>query len=153
MDDEEFLIRATPFFEKSEVYKLYDIKKIAKIIKSRIEILSDIPEKVSFLVSRPDFSESLYENKKQKTDSILAKQVLPEVLKTLEEIDCFTNNVLFETLSKTAETLGVKSRQLFYVLRIALTGLEVTPGGATEILDILGKEESINRVKSAIELL
>ncbi len=152
MDDEEFLKRATPFFEKSEVSRLYDTRKIAKIIKSRIEILSDIPEKVSFLVTRPDFENSLYENKKQKTDANLAKQVLPEVLKTLEEIVNFSNDNLFATLSSLSETISIKSRQLFYVLRIALTGLEVTPGGATEILEILGKQESINRVKSAIEL-
>ncbi|MBQ3234933.1 MAG: glutamate--tRNA ligase [Clostridia bacterium] len=153
MDDEEFLKRATPFFEKSEVFKLYDVRKIAKIIKSRIEILSDIPEKVFFLVSRPDFNEALYENKKQKTDSQLAKQILPSVLTTLEQTPSFTNDELFATLSAKAEELGIKSRQLFYVLRIALTGLEVTPGGATEILDILGKEESIKRLKTAIELL
>ncbi len=153
MDDDEFYKRSVPFFEKSEVSRLYDTRKIAKIIKSRIEILSDIPEKVSFLVSRPDFDAVLYENKKQKTDGALAKQVLPLVLKTLEEINDFTNDNLFATLSQTAENAGVKSRQLFYVLRIALTGLEVTPGGATEILEILGKEESIKRVKSALELL
>ena len=153
MSDEEFLTRAKPFFERSEVSKLYDISKIAKIIKSRIEILSDIPEKVSFLVERPSFDSVLYENKKQKTDATVAKQVLPLVLTALSKIEDFSNDNLFKTLSSLSETLSIKSRQLFYVLRIALTGLEVTPGGATEILEILGKEESIKRVKSALELL
>jgi glutamyl-tRNA synthetase len=153
MSDDEFLTRAKPFFEKSEVSKLYDISKIAKIIKSRIEILSDIPEKVSFLVERPSFDSALYENKKQKTDASVAKQVLPSVLTALSEIEDFSNDNLFRALSSLSETLSIKSRQLFYVLRIALTGLEVTPGGATEILEILGKEESVKRVKSAIELL
>ena len=130
-----------------------DIEKIAKLIKSRIEILSDIEEKTAFLVEVKPFDETLYQNKKQKTDEVLASAVLPKVLEVLGGIDDFTNDNLFATLSGLSEKLEIKSRQLFYVLRIALTGLEVTPGGATEILEILQKEESIKRIKSAIENL
>ena len=152
MSDEEFIERAKPFFNKCEIGSL-NVEKIAKLIKSRIEILSEIPEKIAFLIKRDDFDKVLYENKKQKTDFELAKKVLPVVLETLESISSFDNDTLFAILSQVAEKLEIKSRQLFYVLRIALTGLEVTPGGATEVLEILGKEESISRVKSAIELL
>ena len=153
MDDEEFIKRATPFFEKTPIYGKYDVNKIAKLIKSRIEILSDIEEKTSFFNEVKPFDNSLYENKKQKTDSLLAKKVLPFIASALEEISDFTNDTLFASLSALSEKLEIKSRQLFYVLRIALTGLEVTPGGATEVLEILGKEESINRVKNAINNL
>lgn len=153
MDDSEFIKRATPFFEKTKLPKKYDISKIAKLIKSRIEILQDIEEKTEFLVEVKPFDKTLYQNKKQKTDEVLASNVLPEVVKVLEGIEDFTNDNLFATLSNLAEKLEIKSRQLFYVLRIALTGLEVTPGGATEILEILQKEESIKRVKSALENL
>lgn len=152
MSDDEFIEKATPFFNKCEIGTL-DVNKISKLIKSRIEILSEIPEKIAFLIKRDDFDKVLYENKKQKTDYLLAEKVLPVVLQTLESVPSFNNDTLFATLSQTAESLEIKSRQLFYVLRIALTGLEVTPGGATEVLEILGREESINRVKSAIELL
>ena len=153
MDDSEFIKRAMPFFEKTKLNDKYDIEKIAKLIKSRIEILSDIEEKTAFLVEVKPFDKTLYQNKKQKTDEVLASAVLPKVLEVLGGIDDFTNDNLFATLSGLSEKLEIKSRQLFYVLRIALTGLEVTPGGATEILEILQKEESIKRIKSAIENL
>ena len=153
MDDSEFIKRAMPFFEKTKLNDKYDIEKIAKLIKSRIEILSDIEEKTAFLVEVKPFDKTLYQNKKQKTDEVLASTVLPKVLEVLGGIDDFTNDNLFATLSGLSEKLEIKSRQLFYVLRIALTGLEVTPGGATEILEILQKEESIKRIKSALENL
>lgn len=153
MSDEEFLVKAKPFFEKTKLIGKCDIAKVAKLIKSRIEILSDIEEKTAFLVEVKPFDNVLYENKKQKTDATLAKSVLPEVLNVLKETTDFTNDNLFTTLSSLSENLQIKSRQLFYVLRIALTGLEVTPGGATEILEILQKEESILRIEKAINNL
>ena len=153
MSDEEFLVKAKPFFEKTKLIGKCDIAKVAKLIKSRIEILSDIEEKTAFLVEVKPFDNVLYENKKQKTDATLAKSVLPEVLNVLKETTDFTNDNLFATLSSLSEKLQIKSRQLFYVLRIALTGLEVTPGGATEILEILQKEESILRIEKAISNL
>ena len=153
MSDEDFLVKAKPFFEKTKLIGKCDIVKVAKLIKSRIEILSDIEEKTAFLVEVKPFDNVLYENKKQKTDATLAKSVLPEVLNVLKEITDFTNDNLFTTLSSLSEKLQIKSRQLFYVLRIALTGLEVTPGGATEILEILQKEESILRIEKAISNL
>lgn len=153
MSDEEFIKRAKPFFDNCNLPENLNVNKIAKIIKSRIEVFSDIKDKISFLIKREDFDGILYENKKQKTDSELAKAVLPAVLECVKNIDDFTNDNLFATLSALSEGLGIKSRQLFYVLRVALTGLEVSPGGATEVADILGKEETISRIESAIELL
>ena len=153
MSDEDFIVKAKPFFDKTKLVGKCDINKVAKLIKSRIEILSDIEEKTAFLVEVKPFDNALYENKKQKTDATLAKVVLPEVVNTLKEISDFTNDNLFATLSSLSEKLQIKSRQLFYVLRIALTGLEVTPGGATEILEILQKEESISRIEKAISNL
>ena len=153
MSDEDFIVKAKPFFDKTKLQGKCDINKVAKLIKSRIEILSDIEEKTAFLVEVKPFDNALYENKKQKTDATLAKVVLPEVVNTLKEISDFTNDNLFTTLSSLSEKLQIKSRQLFYVLRIALTGLEITPGGATEILEILQKEESISRIEKAISNL
>jgi glutamyl-tRNA synthetase len=146
MDNEEFVKRAEPFFKNSSVYGKYDIGKVAKLIKNRIEILSDIPEKVAFLTEFNDFDNALYENNKQKSSVEVAKTLLPTIIETLNGIDNFTNDVIFATLSEKANELGVKSKTLFYVMRIALTGLEVTPGGATEIADILGKEECVKRL-------
>ncbi len=146
MEVEEFVNRAEPFFKNSTVYGKYDILKIAKLIKNRIEILSDIPEKVKFLTEFNEFDCALYENAKQKSSIEVAKAVLPEIINTINNIVDFNNDVIFATLSEKANQLGIKSKTLFYVMRIALTGLEVTPGGATEIADILGKEECVRRL-------
>ena len=153
MSDEDFVKVAYPFFKKSACYNLYDFNKIAKLIKSRIEILSEIPEKIAFLTEYNSFSSELYFNKKQKTDSEMAKAVLPEIKNVISSVNDFKGEVLFETLSLKAEELGIKARQLFNVFRIAITGLEVTPGGATDICDIIGKEETLRRLTLAIENL
>ena len=150
MNEEEFIVRAEPFFKNSTVYGKYDIKKISKLIKNRIEILSDIPEKVKFLTEFNCFDKTLYENNKQKSSVEVAKTLLPVIIETLKGIEDFKNDVIFATLSEKANELGIKSKTLFYVMRIALTGLEVTPGGATEIADILGKEDSLERLKKSL---
>ena len=146
MDLDEFVKRAEPFFKKSDVYGKYDITKISKLIKNRIEILNDIPEKVKFLTEFNEFDANLYENAKQKSSVEVAKTLLPIIINEVNEITDFTNDVIFATLSEKANELQIKSKTLFYVMRIALTGLEVTPGGATEIADILGKEECVKRL-------
>ncbi len=153
MTDEEFLDRAMPFFEKSSVYGKFDIKKIAKLIKTRIEIMSDIPSKVEFIATHLPFENTLYENAKQKSSIEVAKTVLPKIIETINGIEDFCNDSLFNNLSQTSQSLELKSKTLFYIMRIALTGLEVTPGGATEIADILGKEECLRRLNTALSNL
>ncbi|MBR6737218.1 MAG: glutamate--tRNA ligase [Clostridia bacterium] len=150
MTDEEFIEIAKPFMTGLENF---NTQKIAKLIKSRIEILSDIENITLFLKEHLSFDNAIYENKKQKTDASLAKVLLPKIYNKVEEIKDFNNDTLFSELSLVAESEGVKARQLFYVMRIALTGLEVTPGGATEVADILGKEETLKRLQTAISNL
>ncbi len=150
MSDEDFIKRAEPFFKKTDVYGKYDIAKIAKLIKTRIEIFSDIPEKIEFIAKRLPVDSNLYINQKQKSSVELAKKVLPLIIKGVEEIAEFENSKIFEGLSGIATQLEIKPKQLFYVMRIALTGLEVTPGGATEIAEILGKEECLDRLNKAL---
>ncbi len=153
MSDEEFIRRAEPFYKQSPVSGIYDFSKIAKLIKTRIEILSEIPQKISFLYKEDPFDKSLYENTKQKSDAETAKKLLPEIIDGIKEITEFNNDGLFSALSAVAEKAGVKSKTLFYIMRIALTGLTVTPGGATEIAEILGKEETIKRLETALSYL
>ena len=150
MPDEEFLTRAMPFFEKTELYGKYDIGKIAKIIKSRIEVLSDIQSITAFIAKTPNVDKALYENQKQKTTIDMAKALLPLIINKVEEISDFTNSTIFETLSNVARENEVKPKQLFWIMRIAITGQEVTPGGATEIAEILGKEECLARLNKAV---
>ena len=153
MSEDEFVERATPFFEKSSVYGKYDISKIAKLIKTRIEILSDIPSVVEFLTAPTFIDGTLYENAKQKTSAELAKSLLPIIYGGLEKIENFENSNLFASLSNLATENGVNKRQLFWIMRIALTGREITPGGATEIAEILGKKECLERINFAINSL
>ncbi len=153
MSDEEFVLRAEPFFKNSAVYGKFDINKIAKLIKTRIEILSDIPNAVDFIANYKDFDISLYENAKQKSSVEVAKELLPEIITKIQTIDNFENSVIFSTLSEIATLKEIKTKTLFYVMRIALTGLEITPGGATELAEILGKEECLFRLNKAYSKL
>ena len=118
-----------------------------------MEVLGEIPEKIDWLVSLPDYDFALFDNKKNKTDKEVAKTLLPEIKAWLEEIDDFSNDVLFSALSEKAKEKGVKSGSVFWVMRIAITGMAVTPGGATEIAELLGKEETLARIEKSIKRL
>ena len=149
----KFMELATPFFEKSKVKGLYDYNKLGVLIQSRIEILSEIPEKVDFLAEFNPADKEMYFNKKFKIDDVLAKTVLEESIKELEKCNNWTIDGLHEEIAKISEKLEVKSGVTYTVLRIALTGVMVTPGGSPEMADILGKEESIKRLKLSINKL
>lgn len=153
MTDDEFYTVSLPFFEKSKVYGKFDIKKLAKLLRTRIEILSEIPEKIDWLSQLDEFDSELYFNKKNKTDKTLAKTLLPEIYGAVSEVDNFVNDVIFSALSEKATQLGVKSGAFFWIMRIAITGQAVTPGGATEMAELLGKEETLLRLNKAMDFL
>lgn len=153
MDDEKFFELSKPFFEKSKVFGKFDIKKIAKLLRSRVEILSEIPEKIDWLASLESVDEQLYFNKKNKTDSAVAKDLLPKIIETVQSIENFDNDNIYQTLSNKATDLGVKAGAIFWIMRVAITGQSVTPGGATELAEILGKDETLNRLNFALKLL
>ena len=153
MSDDEFFEIAKPFFKDTGLDGKCDLKKICRLIRTRIEILSEIPEKVEFFNAPAEFNPALFENAKQKSSVDVAKKVLPEVINEIEKINDFSNSNLFESLGALATKLEIKSKTLFYIIRIALTMLEVTPGGATEIAEILGKEETLNRLNDVLKNL
>lgn len=153
MDDEEFFALAKPFFEKSKVYGKFDIKKLAKLLKSRVEILSEIPEKIDWLAEFNSYDKELFFNKKNKTNSEVAISLLPEIIESVKGISDFTNATLFEKLSEKATALGVKTGAFFWVMRIAITSQAVTPGGATEMAEILQKEETLRRLQFSFDML
>ncbi|MCI6734423.1 MAG: glutamate--tRNA ligase [Clostridiales bacterium] len=153
LSEDEFYAHALPYLENSAVNGKFDLKKIAKLLHGRVEVLGDIPEKIDWLVSLPDYDFALFDNKKNKTDKEVAKTLLPEIKEWLEDIDDFSNDVLFSTLSEKAKEKGVKSGSVFWVMRIAITGMAVTPGGATEIAELLGKNETLARVEKSIKRL
>ena len=152
MPEEEFLKAATPWFEKSAA-KGYDYALLAKLLQGRIETFGDIEEKVSFIGEYGTVDPELYFHKKMKTDATVARELLPFALPVLENTQPFTNEALFEAFGKECEEKGIKKGQLLFVLRAAITAAASTPGGATEMSVLFGREETIRRLKQAISKL
>lgn len=123
------------------------------MVQSRIELYSDIKDICDFFEAVPEYDISLYTHKKMKTTPELSLEVLKKVLPVLEDTDDYTNDALFELLKGFASDNGYKNGQVMWPIRTALSGKPATPGGATELLEILGKDESVARIKAAIELL
>ncbi len=152
MTDEQFAEYAKPWIENSYL-KEFDYNLVCKLIRSRIEYFSEIPDKLKFLVEFEDFDNALYENQKQKTDAVVAKEVLPLVREKLAQTEVWDNQHLYEALIEVAQTNGFKNGKILWPARIAITGLAATPGGASEIAELLGKEETLRRLDKSIARL
>ena len=152
LSPEQFLEYATPYFEKSAA-KGYDYKLLTSLLQGRIEIFGEIPEKVAFIDQFGAFSEELYFNKKQKCDASVAKVVLPIAREILAEAEKFENAYLFDLFGTECEKRGVKKGQVLFCLRAAITGVANTPGGATEMATLFGKEETLRRLDESISRL
>ena len=122
-------------------------------MQPRVETLKDIETQTDFVKELPDYAIELYTNKKMKTDADVAKKSLAEVRKVLANQAEWTNEALFESLKALAEQMGVKNGQVLYPARIAVSGKETTPGGATEIAVVLGREETLRRIDYALAKL
>lgn len=153
LSEEEFYKHALPYLEQSKVNGKFDLKAIARLMQPRIEIFGEIPEKIDWLAEMKEYDLSLFDNKKNKTSAAVAKDLLPKIKEYLSEIDNFDNDTLYKTLTEKAAEAGVKSGAFFWVMRIAITGQGVTPGGATEMAALLGKEETLKRIDFSIDLL
>ena len=153
MSQDEFYRAALPFLQTSAVNGKFDLKRISALLQPRVETLGEIPEKIDWLAELGDYDLSLFNNKKNKTDAETAKSLLPAIREYLLSVDDYSNDALFAGLSAKAGDLGVKSGAVFWVLRIAVTGQGVTPGGATEMVSLLGKDETVRRIDRSLELL
>jgi len=152
MDDDKFFELAKPYLEKA-ITKDLDLKKIANMVKTRIEIWPDIAPMVDFFNEVPEYDTAIYCHKKMKTDTESSLKVLKEVLPVLEAHDDYTNDALYACLSDFVKSHEYKNGYVLWPVRIALSGKEMTPCGATEIMEVIGKEESIKRIKEGIALL
>lgn len=152
MSDEAFLEKAMPYVDKV-ITKNLDKKKIALMTKSRIEVFPDICEHIDFFEKLPEYDVSMYEHKKMKTTLESSLETLKDVIPLLEKFDDYTNDSLYAYLSKYVEEKGVKIGYVMWPIRTALSGKQMTPAGATEILEVLGKEESVSRLKTGVSLL
>lgn len=153
MDMEEFKKRALPFLKKSKAYGKFDEDKLFDLVKTRIQIFDDIPEKLDFLCEFTTYPRSLFDNEKQKSSAEKAKEILPEIRTVLENISTFDNSTLFSELVNLSAKLEIKKQAVLWIARIAITGKEATAGGATEIAALLGKEETLRRIDFSINLL
>ena len=130
-----------------------DLKFIAQLLKTRLETLNDIAEMVDFVDKLPEYSTDLYVHKKMKTTPEIALKALKAVVPVLEAHEDWTNDSLYECLMGLAKSMEFKNGQILWPVRTALSGKPSSPGGATELAVILGKEETIRRIEEGIKLL
>jgi len=135
------------------ITKPLDIRKIANMVKTRIEVLPQIADHIDFFEELPQYDISMYTHKKMKTDSKNSLELLKEVLPILETTDDYSNDNLFGILSAFGKEHEYKTGFIMWPIRTALSGKQMTPAGATEIMEILGKDESIKRIKIGIDKL
>ncbi|MBQ3097065.1 MAG: glutamate--tRNA ligase, partial [Kiritimatiellae bacterium] len=117
------------------------------------EVLNRLPDMVSFLAEMPEFDNALYTHKKMKTNPEVAKQALEWVLPVLEGAPEWTETALHDLLMPAIAESGMKNGQVLWPLRIAISGREATPGGAMEIMYLLGREETLNRIRLSLSKL
>ena len=152
LDFDTFYEMAEPYI-KEVITKDYDLRKIAKMVQSRIEIFPDIKDHIDFFEELPEYSVDMYTHKKMKTNAETSLEVLTEILPILEAQDDYSNDALYATLCEYVASKGCKNGYVMWPIRTAVSGKQMTPGGATELMEVLGKEESIARIKKGIELL
>ena len=151
LSSEEFYRLAEPYL--ADLPSNVDKKALALVLQPRVETLGQIREQTDFIKELPDYAPELYVNKKMKTDIEVAKAVLPAIKEVLSKQTEWNNDALFAALKSLAEAKGLKNGQVLYPARIALSGKETTPGGATELAVVLGREESLRRIDKAINKL
>ncbi len=150
LDEAEFDKLVTPFI-KCEIPANVNRAKMLSLLRTRISKLSEINDKMSFFISIPEYDKELFLNKKNKISEFdTVKTVLSEALSTLSEVASFDNDTLFTSLAPLTEKLGLKTGTIMWCIRIAVSGMSATPGGATEIMEVIGKEESLARIKAAL---
>ena len=152
MDFDTFYGMAEPYL-KAAVSRDLDLRKIAAMVKTRIEVFPDIADHVDFFEALPEYDTAMYTHKKMKTNAETSLKVLTDVLPLLEAQDDFTNDALYGVLSKYVEDTGVKTGFVMWPIRTAVSGKQMTPAGATEIMEVLGKEESLARIRKGIQML
>ncbi len=152
MDFDTYYETAKPYIDEA-VKADVDKKKLAEWVKTRIETYPDIKDLIDFVDEVPDYSIDMYSHKKMKTDAASSLQVLTELKPILEAQDDYSNDALYALLVKFAEDKGYKNGYVLWPIRTALSGKQMTPAGATEIMELLGKDESLLRISNAIDKL
>ena len=152
MDFDSYFEMAEPYIRKV-ITRDYDIRKIAEMVKTRIEIFPDIENLIDFFEELPEYDTTMYTHKKMKTTEESSLEVLTEILPVLEAQQDYSNDALYQTLCDFVAEKGCKNGYVLWPVRTAVSGKQMTPAGATEIMEIIGKEESLKRIRTGIALL
>jgi len=152
MEEDKFFEMAEPYI-RQVITKDLDLHKIAAMVKTRIEIFPDICGLIDFMQELPEYDTAMYEHKKMKTTKESSAEVLKELLPLLEKQEDYGNDALYQLLISYVEKKGCKNGYVLWPVRTAVSGKQMTPAGATEIMELLGKEESLSRIRKGIALL
>ena len=153
MSAEDFAKVAEPWIRKAVKNPAIDAAAIAALLQQRTEVLTEIPEKLDFFDALPEYGTELFVHKKSKSDEASSKAVLETVIPLFEALESWDDEHILDTMVKLAEEQGVKNAKIMWPVRIAAAGKAVTPGGAVEICRILGKEETLRRLRIGLEKL
>ena len=153
MSPEEFAKVAEPYIRQAVKNENYDAAAIAALLQQRTEVLTDIPEKLDFFDVLPDYGTELFVHKKSKSDEASSREVLDKMIPIFETLENWDDEHILAAMTGLAESMEVKNAKVMWPVRIAAAGKAVTPGGAVEICCILGKEETLRRLRIAREKL
>ena len=153
MSPEDFARAAEPYIRQAVKNPAIDAAQVTALLQARCEKLTEIPEKVDFFEALPDYGVELFTNKKSKTDPEVSKAMLQAAIPMLESLGEWSQDSIHDGLVALAESLGVKNATLMWPVRIAAAGKAVTPGGAVEICRILGREETLRRIRLGLDKL
>ena len=153
MSPEAFAAVAEPYIRQAVKNPAYDAAAIAALLQQRTEVLTEIPEKLDFFDELPAYGTELFVHKKSKSDEQSSREMLEKVIPLFEALPAWDDESILSVMTGLAETLGVKNAKVMWPVRIAAAGKAVTPGGAVEICRILGREETLRRLRIGLEKL
>ena len=153
LSPEAFAAVAKPYIRQAVKNEAYDAAAIAALLQQRTEILTEIPEKLDFFDSLPEYDTDLFVHKKSKSDLESSRRVLQEIIPVFEALPVWSDEEILDAMTAMAEKWEVKNARIMWPVRIAAAGKAVTPGGAVEICRILGREETLRRLRIAQEKL
>lgn len=153
MSEQDFEKVATPWIKQAIGDKDYDVKELALLMQTRVDVLSEIPEKLAFLNEFGEHDLAMYEHQKMKVTKDVAKRALGVAIAALEDFDDWSADAIKEQIKTKSEEEGIKSGQVMFTMRVALTGAPVTPGGAIEMAVVLKKDETLRRMRYSLSLL
>ena len=153
MDEAAFTQAAMPYYQQILQPDAVQCNILYRVLQPRLEVFTQIPEKIAFLKELPAYDNALYVHKKMKTDEAVARKAVGASYEALKKLTQWTEQSVHDALMQTAQENEMKNGQIFWPVRVAVTGTEVTPGGAIEAAVLLGREETLRRMEHAMAQL